>query len=269
MKQDESRWMLPDLDAAISRCRVRNRQDIRCILHALREYAASPAEAEQSFEESRECLQAIAARDLDASFSCKLTAFGAPADPHLCTELVMRICAEAEPSGIRVELDMEGRNLVGFTLASARRCGARNPAPGVALQAYLDRSDGDLADAIAAGLRVRIVKGAYIGDTDYFSAIQRRFRALCTRCAQMEVPFAVGTHDPDLVAWITRTMPDRKNDIEFGFLMGLADETKQRLARDGWRVAEYVPYGAEGGPYVARRMRYLEALSHQRRQPLP
>jgi len=269
MEHDESRWKLPDLDAAISRCRSRNRQKIRCILHGLGEHAGTRAEAQRSLEESRECLQAIAAHDLDASVSCKLTAFGAAADPQMSTDLVMRICAEAQSSGIRVELDMEGRNLVDFTLASARRCGARNPAPGIALQAYLDRTDGDLADAIAAGLRVRIVKGAYIGDIDDFSAIQRRFMALCTQCAHMEVPFAVGTHDQDLVAWITRTMPDRKSDVEFGFLMGFADETKQRLARDGWRVAEYVPYGAEGGTYVIRRMHYLDGLFRQGRQPLP
>jgi len=269
MDHDDLRWTLPDLDAAISRCRVRNGQGIRCILHALRENVRSPAGAAQSLDASRECLHAIAPHGLDASISVKLTALGALENPSLCRDLMVQICEEAASPGIMVEVDMEGRNLVEFTLSAARDCGMRASASSVALQAYLDRTPGDLEEATAAGLRVRIVKGAYLGDTDDFFAIQRHFQALCRECIEKKVPFGIGTHDPDLVSWITRTLPDLRDYVEFGFLMGLADKTKQQLVRDGWQVAEYIPYGADREPYVIRRNRYLAALSRQGRQPAP
>jgi proline dehydrogenase len=269
MDDDDLRWTLPDLDTALSRCRVRNGQGIRCILHALAEHVSSPEGAEQSLDASLECLHAIAAQRLDASISVKPTALGALADPARCRDRIMRICEEGVSAGIRIELDMEGQNLVDFTLSAAVDCGAREPAPSVALQAYLDRTPDDLAKAMDAGIRVRIVKGAYLGDTDDFFAIERRFLTLCRQCIERSVPFSIGTHDPDLISWITRILPDIRDYVEFGFLMGLADETKQRLVGDGWQVAEYIPYGTGGDPYVFRRERYLEALSRQDREPAP
>lgn len=31
--------------------------------------------------------------------------------------------------------------------------------------------------------------------------------------------------------------------LEVGFFKGLADETKLKMAGEGWKVAEYVPFG--------------------------
>lgn len=266
MDDDTPRWALPALDAAVARCRSRNRQGIRCILHVLEEDVTSEAGADRSLDASRACLQAIAAHDLDASVSLKLTALGALTDRARCEERVAAFCEEAASLGIRCEFDMEGRNLVDFTLSVARSCA---PPPAVALQAYLDRTAGDLEDAVDAGLGMRIVKGAYLGDTDDFFAIQGRFMALCEWCAAQKISFKIGTHDPDLVSRITDTLPGVRETAEFGFLMGLADETKVQMAREGWRVAEYIPFGGGIDAYVRRRERYLAALDRLGRSPLP
>ncbi len=266
MDDDTRRWALPELDTAVARCRWRNRQGVRCILHVLGEDVTSEAGAERSLDASRACLQAVAAHDLDASVSLKLTALGALTDRARCRDRVAAFCDEAASLGIRCELDMEGRNLVDVTLSVAKSC---DPPPAVALQAYLDRTAGDLGDAVDAGLGVRIVKGAYLGDTDDFFAIQDRFTALCAWCAERGVSFGIGTHDPDLVSRITDTLPGVRDSAEFGFLMGLADETKVRMAGDGWRVAEYIPFGGGIDAYVRRRERYLAALDRVGRAPLP
>jgi proline dehydrogenase len=57
--------------------------------------------------------------------------------------------------------------------------------------------------------------------------------------------------------------------MEFGFLRGLADGTKLELARDGWIVAEYVPFGRDFEPYVLRRLNYLKRLGASGRAPAP
>ena len=80
------------------------------------------------------------------------------------------------------------------------------------------------------------------------------------------MPFSVGTHDPDLIAWLVQDTP---RTVEFGFLMGLSDETKHWLAKKGRAVAEYVPFGEEAGAYVARREAYLEKLAAEGRSPVP
>jgi proline dehydrogenase len=64
-------------------------------------------------------------------------------------------------------------------------------------------------------------------------------------------------------------MGGRRDRVTFGFLMGLADQTKLEMATDGWQVSEYVPFGREPGPYVARRERYLRELEQQQRSPVP
>jgi proline dehydrogenase len=266
MEDDTPRWALPALDAAVARCRSRNREEIRCILHVLGEDVTSEAGADRSLDASRACLQAIAAHDLDASVSLKLTALGALTDRARCRDRVAAFCEEAASLGVGCEFDMEGRNLVDFTLSVARSCA---PPPAVALQAYLNRTAGDLGDAIDAGLGVRVVKGAYLGDTDDFFDIQDRFMALCAWCAARRVSFNIGTHDPDLVYRITDTMPGVRETAEFGFLMGLADETKVQMAREGFRVAEYIPFGGGIDAYVWRRERYLAALARLGRAALP
>jgi proline dehydrogenase len=64
-------------------------------------------------------------------------------------------------------------------------------------------------------------------------------------------------------------MADQRDHLTFGFLMGLSDQTKLRLARQGWQVSEYVPFGSDPVPYVARRERYLRELREQDRSPAP
>jgi proline dehydrogenase len=57
--------------------------------------------------------------------------------------------------------------------------------------------------------------------------------------------------------------------MEFSFLKGLSDDTKGRLISDGWRVSEYVPFGANKEGYESRRKAYLRTLDELGRVPAP
>jgi hypothetical protein len=138
----------------------------------------------------------------------------------------------------------------------------------LALQAYLDRSPQDLHRIREGGIIPRLVKGAYTGDVSGFEHIQERFRTLVTSMREVPHPFHVGTHDPDLLSWL-RTLNDPPGEVTFGFLMGLSDITKRSIAREGWRVSEYLPIGREGGAYISRRERYLAELRRLGRDPAP
>jgi proline dehydrogenase len=92
-------------------------------------------------------------------------------------------------------------------------------------------------------------------------------RDLAGRLAETGAEYCVGTHDPELIAMLEER--GSRRCLEFGFLMGLADETKLRLAASGWRVLEYVPFGPKSAAYIARRMRYLKELERLGRTPAP
>jgi proline dehydrogenase len=164
---------------------------------------------------------------------------------------------------------MEARGLVDITLGIAGACLRDGYPATVALQAYLRRSRTDLHALSGAGGRPRIVKGAYYGDTDDFSVIRTWFRDLVEDAFSSGKEFSVGTHDPSLIAWMTETHRDAKGLIELSFLRGLSDATKHNLARSGWRVSEYVPFGNHAAPYIARRERYLRDLARKGMAPAP
>jgi proline dehydrogenase len=263
------RWTLPDLPSAISLAKARNRQGIRCTLATLDEYATTKAQAFAAVKDNVACLRAIAAAQLDASLSVKLTAIGASFDQALCREYFGMIAKEAASQHLGIELDMEGRSFVEFTIETGLSVRGGDVPMTIALQAYLDRTPRDLLAVTAQGARVRLVKGAYLGDTGNYAGIQHRFRDCALGLVQRDLPFSAGTHDTELLDWIRDELPGAKVLVELGFLKGLSDETKERLAKEGWSVAEYVPFGAVSGPYISRREKYLRDLEAAGRSPAP
>ena len=262
------RWSLPDLPAALSWCGERNRQRIACTLHALGESTRTPEMADAITALYRETIAAISGKSLAASVSVKLSSLGALFDPDLAIELTYELCSEARKNRVGFEIDMEGRDLVGTTIEAAALCARKNLPLTLALQAYLFRSPGDLRLLLALGVVPRFVKGAYLGDVEDMEEIRSRLFDLVREAARFEVSFQVGTHDPALLPEIMSLMEDHRDRITFGFLMGLADKTKQEMAAAGWQVSEYVPFGKDAGPYVARRERYLRGLAEAGRTPV-
>lgn len=260
------RWTLPDLDAAVQRCRAQNARGIRCILDVLGEYARSEEQARENRECSSAAIAAIGEHHLDASLTVKMTAFGASFDREAARDSLLRLCEEARAHGVGFEVDMEGRGLVEMTVEAAVACARQGLPVTLALQTSLDRTAEDLDRVVRHGIRPRLVKGAYGADTRDPGEVRERFRALAAGLLDRGVPFSAGTHDPDLVAWL---VADAGRTVEFGFLMGLADETKLRLAKEGRAVAEYVPFGGQAAAYVARRERYLARLAAEGRTPVP
>lgn len=269
MRLAMERWHLLDLKQAVARCQERNGQGIECTLTPVGEFAKDAKEAKGLTSEFVAAVRAAEKRDLDAAVGVKLTALGGVFDPEGALERLDTIVNEGERRGIAVELDMEGRGLVDLAMEAAYRHAAAEPPLTLAVQAYLDRTVDDLSRLAATGTRPRLVKGAYLGDVDDFFEVQGRFRSVAARLITSGRPFSVGTHDPDLVAWLLHVGGASKEQVEFAFLTGLADRTKEQMAEQGWRVREYIPFGRDAGAYVERRRRYLATLRTLGRMPLP
>jgi proline dehydrogenase len=69
---------------------------------------------------------------------------------------------------------------------------------------------------------------------------------------------AIATHDSKLIKWTKEYVtannigPDK---YEFQFLYGLRNKTQRKLAKEGYRVRAYVPFGTHWMPYFMRRLR--------------
>ena len=265
----QTRWTLPDLASAVRWCKSRNDEGIRCIVADLNEHATDLQTVFNGVTGAVETIRAIEASRLNASVSIKLSAIGALLDRRQCLENARSIAAEAKKRHVAMEIDMEGRGLIDLTISVASACAREGILPTLALQAYLDRTGNDLDNMKGQGIGVRLVKGAYHGDTGDFMNIRERFKALMLQGLSSGGMISAATHDLAILEWISDALAGDKSRLELGFLMGLSDRTKTRFVRDGWKVSEYVPYGPDSGAYVARREHYLGYLESLGMTPAP
>jgi proline dehydrogenase len=263
------RWSLTDLESAVHWCRIRAGQNIRCTLAIMAEYAQAPEESEMAVMTQLKAIRKIGTSTAGTSFAVKPSSVGILFDSSEYARNLSVIAREAKARGVPLEIDMEGRPFVEDTLRSVLSLAGEGIPVTLALQVYLDRTPGDLDTCRRSGVTVRLVKGAYLGDSEDFVDIQERFRRNGETLISAGIPFSAATHDPELIDRLKEEVSENRDLIEFSFLKGLADKTKTELASDGWKVGEYVPYGPGGQSYVQRRERYLKILEGLGRAPVP
>ncbi|SEG78493.1 L-proline dehydrogenase [Thermomonospora echinospora] len=198
-----------------------------------------------------------------AEVSVKLSAFGQglPGGHDLALAGVRRVCEAAEAIGTTVTLDMEDHTTVDSTLAILAELRRDFPRTGVAVQAYLLRTEEDVRALAVKGSRVRLVKGAYKEPSSVAYQSRRDIDLAYVRCLRTLMAGdgypMIGSHDPRLVEIAVR-LAERygraPDSYEFQMLYGIRDAEQHRLAAEGRRVRAYVPYGADWYGYFMRRL---------------
>lgn len=188
-----------------------------------------------------------------AYLSLDCSHLGLDLDPADCRDRVARI-ARALPEGSRLQLGAEQSARADAILNIAHAL-AGNGLPIMAtIQANLRRSPTDIEGLAAAGIPIRLVKGAYAEppgvahpwgtDTD------RAYIGLARQLDRLGADYALATHDPAILAELVAGQAQRW--IEF--LLGVRSDEAERLAREGHHVRIYVPYGERWFRYYARRV---------------
>jgi len=244
-------------------------QGIKTVLDMLGEPADDQKEARSVKEGYESLIKEVIGQKLFSSISIKVSSLGYVQDQSLCSQYVLEIAREAAARKLGFELDMEGKSSVDFILDMARTCKSNGYPVTMAVQAYLDRSPKDVESLLGQGVRVRLIKGAYVGDTDDFVEIQGRYKKLANTLMESGQSFSLGTHDPELILWSTVKMTEYSDRVEFGMLKGLSDRTKLEFVKNKWHVSEYVPFGSNRAAYEARRLQYIKYLEHKGRTPAP
>ncbi len=231
-------------------------------------YNREEADAKVAQSEYLSLLEDMSRFGLQASISVKPSTLGGTLNRETALRLSQGIAEKAANLKIPFELDIEGQRMTDLTLEMAENAARAGLPVTVALQAYLRRTSQDIDVMLDAGVKIRLVKGAYTGDLSDFTMIEEAFKDAAEQIIGWDIPFCIGTHDPDLLEWAKIRISDR-DFLEFAFLKGLADETKEHMAFEGWRVSEYVPYGKNKEGYETRRRTYMAMLAQLGRSPAP
>ena len=239
---------------------------ITTILTRLGENLTRVEEAEQVTLHYFDVLARVAAAGLDAQISIKPTQLGLDLDPALCERNLDRIIERAEQHNNFVWIDMESSPYVDRTIELFRRTRAKTSRVGLALQAYLRRTERDVESLLPLGAAIRIVKGAYLEPPDIAfpkkADTDENYYKLCTRLLAPEArkPGAIlhiATHDVRLADRLSAYIAQNSvppSAYEFAMLYGIQRGQQARLARAGPRLRVLISYGEYWFPWYMRRL---------------
>ena len=252
------------LEDALRVAEAVNRQGISVTLDSLGESVTSATEAHRAADVYHRLLDSIAERGLDANISVKLTQMGLEQSPELAGSIAENLVEHARSTQNFVRIDMEDSRLTQVTLDIVRRVHAHaglRGAVGVVIQAYLYRSQADIEQLLADGIRVRLCKGAYDEPQEVAfprkAEVDTNFFKLAKLLVDSPIYHALATHDGALIEKVKAYASEAAIDpshFEFQMLYGVRRDLQRRLVNQGYKVRVYVPFGAEWYPYFMRRL---------------
>ncbi|MBF6589657.1 MAG: proline dehydrogenase family protein [Ktedonobacterales bacterium] len=249
------------LDEAIEAARALNERYISVSLDHLGENVTDAAEAEATARDYLAALDCLHAQGVEANISIKLTALGLDIDPMLCRANLARVLARARDYRTFVRVDMEGSAYTQRTLDLVMETHAEYGNVGTVLQSCLYRTPEDVARLVERRIRVRLVKGAYLEPVSVAyprkSDVDAKYVELMYTLLEHGTYPAIATHDERLLEEARRFTAERgiaRARFEFQMLYGIRRDLQEQLAREGYNVRVYVPYGTQWYPYLTRRM---------------
>ena len=179
---------------------------------------------------------------------------GLVADARACGARVERI-ARGLPPAMRLQLGAEQSERADAIQETALRAVAAGLPVMLTVQANLRRSPADVERLAAAGVPIRLVKGAYVEDPGHAlpwgGETDAAFVALAGRLAELAADHSLATHDQAILARLPSQPGVPAPPVEC--LLGVRSDAARRLATQGRPVRIYVPYGARWFRYAARR----------------
>jgi len=249
------------LEEAIGVAQKLNARHISVSLDHLGENVSDAREARATAAEYIRALDRIQASGVEANISVKPTALGMDIGDEVCRDNLTEVLRRAREYNAFVRVDMEGSDYTERTVALVTELHRQFPNVGTVIQSYLYRSPDDVARLIEQGVRVRLVKGAYLEDPalafPHKADVDAQYVLLMRALLERGVYPAIATHDERIIdeaIRIANTQNIARARFEFQMLYGIRRDLQERLAALGYNVRVYVPYGSQWYPYLTRRM---------------
>ena len=254
------------LEDAMAAAAAQQAKGVRTIFTKLGENLTRVEEAEAVTLHYLDVIDRVQAAGLDAQISVKPTQLGLDLDAGLCFTNLQRLIDRAAERGNFVWIDMESSPYVDRTLDLFRRTRARSPLVGVALQAYLFRTEQDVESLVPLGSAIRLVKGAYLEPAAIAhpkkADVDENFYRLACRLLAPDAQRAgctlhIATHDPRLVDRLSTFIADHDvahTAYEYAMLYGIQRPLQQRLVESGRPLRVLIAYGEYWFPWYMRRL---------------
>ena len=231
-------------------------------LDHLGENVTTEGEARAARDAYLNALSALMAAKLPSTLSMKVTSLGLDISPDLCRENTDALVRAATEFGTRIEFDMEDSSYTDRNLALVYEMHQRHgDHVRAVIQAYLYRSEADVAELSRRGIPVRLCKGAYReppsvawpNKADVDASFVRLMKVLFDRGHHP----AIATHDEAIVGQAIACIRQKNivnERFEFQMLYGVGRPVQKTVLDRGFPLRLYVPYGAAWYPYFMRRL---------------
>jgi proline dehydrogenase len=233
-------------------------------LDNLGENVTNADEARHSAGLYHELLDRIRERGLDANVSVKLTHMGFDVDRQLAVGIVSSLVQHAREKNSFVRVDMEGSPYTQSTLDVVQQIHAQDGnrgRVGAVIQSYLRRSEADVQQLTAQGIRIRLCKGAYQEPPEIAfpekSDVDANYVKLMKLLLKSGIYHGIATHDEKMIQATIQFAQAEKilpTAFEFQMLYGVRRDLQRELVKQGWRMRVYIPFGTEWYPYFMRRL---------------
>ncbi|MGA2874705.1 MAG: proline dehydrogenase family protein [Nitrososphaerales archaeon] len=250
------------INDGVARAREANSKGFLGLLNLLGEEIKSREEIKTTLLEYSNLLARIEESRVKSQISVKPTQLGLTLNYDDCLQnylVITELCRSHSENWLWV--DMENSPYTEKTIELYKYVLSKYPNTGIAIQAYLRRSETDLRDLLAAGAKVRLVKGAYNESPEIAFKNKREVSENYAKLMKMLFEqseknlFAIATHDGRLVEQGKELSKKNNSHFEFEMLMGVRDKLKADLVLQKYQVREYIPYGPEWFAYSMRRLR--------------
>ena len=249
------------LQDAIRAARDVNGAGMRASLDLLGENVLSRDDAGKAVRQVLEMLDTIQSERVDCNVSIKLSQLGLDLDKEFCYQNLREIAQYA--SGLKnfIRVDMEGSMYTQPTLDLVRRVHVEYENVGAVIQSYLYRSEQDVRELLQEGIRIRLCKGAYLEPPSV--AYEKKEDTDANYVKLMKILLdspqyhGIATHDwamLDATKEYARERNIAPGHFEFQMLYGVRRDLQRRLAREGYNMRVYIPYGRQWYPYYMRRL---------------
>ena len=252
----------PTLDQAIERIKDLNKRGIMATIDILGEEIDQKADALQVVQEYKDVLAAIKKHHLDSNISVKPTHLGLKIDKMFCLENMRAIVKEAEKHQNFVRIDMEDHTCTSDTLEMYLSLKKEFENVGVVIQSYLRRTMDDVRVLVNHHANLRLCKGIYLEPKSLAykdpAIVNLNFNYALEKLLSNGCYVGIATHDEKLL-WFALSLIDKlklkKEAYEFQMLLGVTEDLRDLLVKDGHRMRIYVPYGEHWYAYSMRRLK--------------
>lgn len=246
---------------AIDKVKGLNAQGLVVTLDHLGEFISDESEAIESAEYCIKTLRAIHESGVNSNLSLKMTSLGLDISYDLCMTNMRNILTVAKECNNFVRIDMEDYAHCQVTIDIFKELRKEFDNVGLVLQAYLYRTADDIEDLKEYRPNFRLVKGAYKESPEVAypekKDVDENYKKIIAQHLLNGNYAAIASHDDQIINFTKQFIKENnisKDQIEFQMLYGIRTQSQLELAKEGYKMRVYVPYGNDWYGYFMRRL---------------